>query len=472
MVKQSIVFIISVLSFWLGTENVLAVADKKKGQNDVVHAHRLPLTLKNFNPDTARYVRANGILKLKTDTLPSLGEDVSLSDTMFYSPAFLPVVFDGKVLPHNLDLRPNLLKNKLIADRYMLIDSLKTLAPQLASARRNAEVRRAYYLSYPQLVRYNEQDFKTIENNYKPQMLTPNQVSMGIVGSVQDDFDRTLKVERFELKRIYWTKSGEHSLQINQNQFSDNWHTGGNNNFSMINYHKLQLNYAKNKLTWNNTLEWKLSFLRTPVDTLHQYSIIEDFFRYYTVLGLKISPKWSYSMTNEAKTALFNSYRTNSTKRRSALLSPLYVNSGIGLSYSHAHTSKKNKYRKFSVSLNLSPISVNYTYVGDDLVDETNFGIERGKNSKLDLGSTYNANLSYTHGRSSSFTSRFKYFTSYSRVIVESENRFNFAFTRLLSTSLYLYLRYDDGVAISKKDDKLGYFQYNEVVGLGINYRW
>ncbi len=48
MGKQSIVFIISVLSFWLGTENVLAVADKKKGQNDVVHAHRLPLTLKKL----------------------------------------------------------------------------------------------------------------------------------------------------------------------------------------------------------------------------------------------------------------------------------------------------------------------------------------------------------------------------------------------------------------------------------------
>jgi hypothetical protein len=271
---------------------------------------------------------------------------------------------------------------------------------------------------------------------------------------------------------VYWTKNGEHSLQVNQNQFSDNWYSGGNNNYSVITYHKILLNYRKNKVSWNNTFEWKLSFQRTPADTLHNLSMNEDYFRIYTVVGVDASQKWSYTIKNEIKTPFFNSYKINTATKKAALFSPLVVNTGIGLTYNYSKNSKADKNRKFSISLDFSPVSINYTYVGDDAVDETSFGVDSGKRAKLDFGSTYNMNLSYTYNRNSSVTSRLKYFTSYSKVIVESENKFNFAFTRVLSSTIYLYMRYDDGVAVSKKSDQLGYFQYNELIGFGLSYKW
>lgn len=267
-------------------------------------------------------------------------------------------------------------------------------------------------------------------------------------------------------------KSGEHSLQINQNQYSDNWYAGGNNNYSVINYHKILLNYKKDKVSWNNTIEWKLNFQKTPADTLHNLSISEDYLRAYSVVGLSLNSKWSYTLTNEIKTPLFRSYKINSSNPKSALFSPLVVNTGIGMTYSLSRNSKVDKYRKLALSFDLSPLSINYTFVGDDAVDETNFGVTKGKKAKLDIGSTYNANLTYNYNRNATLSSRLKYFTSYSKVIVESENKFNFAFTRLLSSTIYLYLRYDDGVASSKRDASLGYFQYNELIGFGLNYNW
>ena len=302
-------------------------------------------------------------------------------------------------------------------------------------------------------------------------VISPSELTHGIHGELSN-IKTKVDIEKFVPEQIYWTKEGEHSLQINQNQFSNNWYAGGYNNLSVLNYHKLVFNYKKNKISWNNTLEWKLNFQRTPADTLHKTSISEDYLRAYSVVGVSLNKRWSYTLSNEVKTPLFKSYKVNSTTQKAALFSPLVVNSGIGLTYNFTHTSKADKYRKLTLSMDLSPFSMNYIYVSDNAVDGSSFGVDAGKKSKLDLGSTYNLNLTYSYNRNSTLTSRLKYFTSYSKVIVESENKFNFAFTRLLSSTLYLYLRYDDGVGASNKDAKLGYFQYNELVGFGLTYKW
>jgi hypothetical protein len=52
---------------------------------------------------------------------------------------------------------------------------------------------------------------------------------------------------------------------------------------------------------------------------------------------------------------------------------------------------------------------------------------------------------------------------------VEFENSLNIMLSQYLSTTLYLYMRYDDGVP---KDSKYGYLQINELVSFGLNYKW
>ncbi len=104
----------------------------------------------------------------------------------------------------------------------------------------------------------------------------------------------------------------------------------------------LRANYNKEKVKFNNTLEWRLSVFNAPDDTLRRYRIGNDLIRYYGDFGVDAFMKgWSYSMNVEAKSQLFNSYPPNSDVLRSAFLAPLYVNAGVGLKFNLDKRSEK-----------------------------------------------------------------------------------------------------------------------------------
>ena len=44
------------------------------------------------------------------------------------------------------------------------------------------------------------------------------------------------------------------------------------------------------------------------------------------------------------------------------------------------------------------------------------------------------------------------------------------AISRFFSTRIYFHLRYDDGV--EKTEDNKSYFQLNELLSFGFNYKW
>jgi len=216
-------------------------------------------------------------------------------------------------------------------------------------------------------------------------------------------------------------------------------------------------------------VEWKLSLQNSSGDTLRDVSINEDLFRTYSVFGYSAFDRWSYSSTLEIKTQLFNTYPENKKDRSSSFLSPLDINGGIGMSYNLEKKFKDKPSKKLKFSLNLSPLSVNFRYIMDDKVDETKFKLEKGHHSKTDLGSLINSNLTFNINSFITWNSRFKYFTDYESITSEFENKLDFALNRYFSTSLFVYLRYDEN---SKKDDKLKYLQINEILSFGLSYKW
>jgi hypothetical protein len=119
--------------------------------------------------------------------------------------------------------------------------------------------------------------------------------------------------------------------------------------------------------------------------------------------------------------------------------------------------------------LALAPISINYRYVGNSKVDVQRYGIEEGKKSLLDIGSTITSIVKYDITRYVTWDSRLTYFTSYDKVISEFENGLNLSLSNAFSTRIYLDVRFDDSVP---KDDKLGFWQYNQTLSFGLNYKW
>ncbi len=421
------------------------------------------------NDSVLVYTRGvNGLIIVPPVEWDPFPYNVSFRDTVIYDPQFLPIVFDGKILPPRLSFIPK--DSKLEGPKFHLIPEENTFAPLIKRAEVIHARRKNFYMDMSNIgdVRYNASVLKSIPK-LNEEDATKRNFLHNLIAT--DDAIQVTPVEMAKIDPgfIYWVKSGEHALQIAQNHISDNWYSGGNSSFFIRNSHKVALNYAKDKVTFNNTMEWRLNLQATPSDKEHDVNISEDLFRLENILGYKAYNNWSYSTRLETKTQFFNTYPLNSRDKYTSFLAPLVMNASIGMAYKLEKKYKSDKAKKLDLVLSLSPLSVNYIYVRDENVDETRFGLEKGERALTEVGSLVNTNLTFKFSRYMSWSSRFRYFTNYKRVEVEFENKFDMMFTRLFSTTISLNTRFDDNVP---RDKKLGYLQINQLISFGLNYKW
>jgi len=392
----------------------------------------------------------------------------------------LPPIFDGKFSKELTNIA--LPKERLLSDTFAL---KKPHPPRFYSDstlyinRLREKAYRRFLRRNPSLVHYVKSDFsdqaekmESIRQDSPEQILfsvKPENVVTESIG----------KATRYAPKIRYWQVAGSHVLQVSQNHLSENWDNKDNkknmDNFNVVSTQKMTFNYKRKSLQINNLIEWKLSLYTNSNDTLRRYRIADDQIRTYSDVGWKaFNDKFTYSANLEIKTRLLRNYTENTNNYQAALLSPLQVNLGLfGLKYQTNHNSKADKYRKWSLAVDWSLLSAQSTFVADSLVDKKRYGIkvDEGEKYLLDWGSTLTANLSVNFNRQLSFTSRFKYFTSFEKVIAESENNLKIAINRYFSATIYFYGRFNDTKGIPR-DSKLGCFQINERFTFGFDYVW
>ena len=224
----------------------------------------------------------------------------------------------------------------------------------------------------------------------------------------------------------------------------------------------ISLNYDdKQRIQFDNRLEWKLGFTTSRSDTVHKYKTNTDLIRLTSKFGIKAFSSWYYTVQTELSTQLFGNYKTNSHEVNSSFLAPGYLKVDLGMDF------KKNL-KNLTFSAVISPLSYKLTYVGDDDVDETKFGVEEGKRSKNDLGSNLQINSKWTILSNITWETRLSYFTTYERAEAEWENTFNFQLNRYLSTKLFVHARFDDGV--DRDEDNDSFFQLSELLSFGLSY--
>jgi hypothetical protein len=266
-------------------------------------------------------------------------------------------------------------------------------------------------------------------------------------------------------KPNFWYRGGNGSFQMTQNYISKNWYKGGESINSMIGDLQLFANYNdKEKLQIENLLEMKVNIntVSSQLDTMRIYRINSDMLRLSSKIGLQAFSEWYYTVSGEFNTQLFRNYTVNSNNLISTFMSPANITISVGMDY-------KLKKEDMNFSIVISPFSYNWRYVGNDDVDETKFGLKKGKYSLDDFGSKLQSTLQWTIVPTITLNSQLYYFTNYKKVEAEWENTINFVLNRYISTKLFVLYRYDDGIQRIKN---YGYLQSNELFSFGLNYKW
>lgn len=272
----------------------------------------------------------------------------------------------------------------------------------------------------------------------------------------------TVPVEVMVKRPNFWTFNGDYALQFLQNYVSGNWYRGGESNYSALASLVMQANYNnKQKLKWENRLELKYGLQSSRSDSLHSFKSTEDLIRLTSKLGLQATKRWYYTVQFIGNTQFSRSYRSNDPKVYSAFAAPLNINLSIGMDYSVDWMNHRLK-----GNFHLAPLAYNMKYTR--MLELTRrLGMEDGRHFLHDFGSEFTVDLEWKMMESLTWKTRLYGYSTYKRTELEWENTFTFRFNRYISSQVFIYPRFDDGV---RRDDHYAFWQLKEFASIGFQY--
>ena len=272
----------------------------------------------------------------------------------------------------------------------------------------------------------------------------------------------TVPVEVMIKRPNFWTFNGDYALQFLQNYVSGNWYRGGESNYSALASLVMQANYNnKQKLKWENRLELKYGLQSSRSDSLHSFKSTEDLIRLTSKLGLQATKRWYYTVQFIGNTQFSRSYRSNDPKVYSAFAAPLNINLSIGMDYSVDRMNHRLK-----GNFHLAPLAYNMKYTR--MLELTRrLGMKDGRHFLHDFGSEFTVDLEWKMMESLTWKTRLYGYSTYKRTELEWENTFTFRFNRYISSRVFIYPRFDDGV---RRDDHYAFWQLKEFASIGFQY--
>lgn len=274
-------------------------------------------------------------------------------------------------------------------------------------------------------------------------------------------------VEVITRRPNFWKFAGSTALQFMQSYFTDNWYQGGEKNYMGNLDVTLRANYDdQRKIIWENTLDIQLGFQTTESDKNRTFRPSHNLLRYTFNGGYKAWKSWYYSLLVILKTQIAPTYQKNTDDITSEFLSPLEVTVAPGMKYEI----KWGKKKQFTGQLNVAPLAMKVLYVGnDDLVK--NYGIEEGKNQKTTFGPNITLNTNWPITKQINWRSRMYWMSNFDYNIWEWENTIDFTVSKLITTTLYLYPRFDNSNEKYKERSRFNtYMMFKEWLSLGLKY--
>ena len=241
-----------------------------------------------------------------------------------------------------------------------------------------------------------------------------------------------------------WTIGGDGNVGFTQTYLS-NWKKGGKSAMSILLVGRGYANYSVDKLKWENSAEIRNGWIK-PGDEMIQKN--DDKLRLTSRLGLSAFQKWYYSSEVDFETQFFNGYKYPDTEKPiSAVLAPGRFLAKIGLDY------KPHK----DFSLFISPLTSKTVFITDTVkIDQTNYGIARGKTSHWEPGISTDVRYKKEFPGNITYETRYRMFVNYleplDRFEIDWENIFNMQLNEYISLRAMLHTIYDTKVLFDKLD--------------------
>jgi hypothetical protein len=273
----------------------------------------------------------------------------------------------------------------------------------------------------------------------------------------------------------HWKKGGDFSISFSQVSFS-NWAAGGKNSISGVGLFNYSANYAKKRLSWDNSIN-----IGYGLQKEEQRSLIksEDKLEFNSKVGYKMSEsgKWFFTGLTNFRTQFadgFNYTNKDNPVRISSLLAPAYLTFAAGFDYKPTD--------KFS--LFLSPLSSKFTFVVDDDLSAIGaFGVDPGKKFRAEMGGTLKSELKFAVAKNVDAVTNLALFSNYLKnaqnIDVNWDFRLNMKVNKFLSANFLTNLIYDDDILIpvDRNDDgvidsKGRRVQLKQLFGAGLSLKF
>ena len=322
------------------------------------------------------------------------------------------------------------------------------------------------YVNRPELVMQTDANIKqagTLRKDVQQPLISDTKLADKVVAV---DLDKELNedVELVTRKPNFWSFPGSGELKFTQYYYSENWHKGGNNTYSMLAILRQRANYDnRQKIKWENYLEMELGF-QTVSDKYRSLKPTNNLLRLTTKLGYKAFKTVYYTTEVRASTQLVSAYDDNSKNLRTAMLSPIDLRVSVGMEYNF-----RSKGGAFWGKLYVAPCAYDMRYVKhDNLVGR--YGIKAGKHSYHKFGPYSTLEHNWNIYKNISWTGKIYWVSNFEYTNIEWENRFRFTINKYLNAELWMMPKFDDSSRSYKGDH--GYLMMSEWFALGFNYNW
>lgn len=279
-----------------------------------------------------------------------------------------------------------------------------------------------------------------------------------VVGAQAQDQDTTPE----DVKN--WKYDAVGTLNFTQLGLS-NWAAGGENSLSLAGFIRANANYQKGDNAWENSFHFGYGLLKQGTK---DFIKSDDKIEINSLYKTKAKGHWNYATLLNFKSQFDLGYNDPNARDTvvSQFMAPGIIEFSIGMDYSP----------KDNFSVYLSPIALKAIYVLADQVDETRYGLDKGDNSRYELGAKMEMKYKTKLMENVSFETLFGLYSNYldnpQNIDVKWNNAIVMQVNKYISMNIQTELLYDDNTVFLKDNGKIGKaVQFKEVFGLGLTYK-